>query len=146
MPIALVRSPDISIGQCELTHMDRVEIDFKLLLKQHQEYVLGLKKAGIDIEWLPKLPLSGDAVFVEDTALVLDEVAIICRPGADSRKNETSSVHEVLNKYRKDIKVIYGEATVDGGDLLKVGRTIYVGQSTRTNRPALEQELLLALN
>lgn len=139
MTIALVRKPDISISRCELTHVEREEIDFKLLLEQHNQYVSSLKKSGIQVHFLPDLPLSGDGVFVEDTALVLDEVAVICLPGADSRKHETQSVKLALTNYRKEIRVISGEATVDGGDLLRIEKTIYVGQSTRTNSAALEQ-------
>lgn len=139
MKIGLVRKPDASIARCELTHLEREQIDFNLLLKQHDQYVSCLRKAGIKVEFLPELPLSGDGVFVEDTALVLDEVAVICHPGADSRKNETDSVQLALSKYRKVIKKINGAATVDGGDLLKINRKIYVGQSTRTNAAAHEQ-------
>lgn len=139
MKIGLVRKPDASIARCELTHLEREQIDFNLLLKQHDEYVGCLRKAGIHVEFLPELPLSGDGVFVEDTALVLDEVAVICHPGAESRKNETDSVHLALSKYRKEIKKVNGAATVDGGDLLKIDKKIYVGQSTRTNAAAHEQ-------
>lgn len=139
MKKALVRKPDASIARCELTHLEREQIDFKLLLLQHDQYVSCLRKSGIDVHFLPELPLSGDGVFVEDTALVLDELAIVCHPGADSRKNETDSVELALRKYRKEIKRISGEATVDGGDLLIIEKSIYVGQSTRTNEAALEQ-------
>ena len=79
-----------------------------------------------------------DLVFVEDTALVLDECAIILRPGADSRKPETESIAKVLAPYRK-LFTIQTPARVDGGDILRVGKQIYVGLSSRSDTNAIEQ-------
>lgn len=137
--IALLRTPDASISECELTHMERGGIDFSEIKRQHQTYSESLKKFGIKIEMIPELKGSPDGVFVEDAALVLEELAIICRPGADSRKHETESVKKALGPYRKNILEIKSPGTVDGGDLLKIERTIYVGQSSRTNKEAFEQ-------
>ncbi len=137
--IALLRTPDASIGQCELTHMERGAIDFSEIKKQHLAYSECLKKLGIKVELIPELSGSPDGVFVEDAALVLEELAVICRPGADSRKHETQSVKKALAPYRKTIKEINSPGTVDGGDLLRIEKTIFVGQSSRTNESALNQ-------
>ena len=79
-----------------------------------------------------------DGVFVEDTAVVLDEVAIITRPGADSRRDEVKSIAPILQKYR-ELRTIEAPATVDGGDVFRAGKTLFVGQTARTNAAAVEQ-------
>ncbi len=139
MTVAFVRSPDASIGLCELTHLVRTEINFTLLKQQHNDYVEFLTKSKVEVHYLPHLNGSSDGVFVEDTSLVLDEVAIICHPGAESRKHEIQSVHEALKQYRNDISFITAPGTADGGDLLKIEKTIYIGDSTRTNKEAFHQ-------
>lgn len=137
--IALLRTPDASITECELTHMERGAIDFTEIMKQHRAYIECLKKLGIKVQMIPELKGSPDGVFVEDVALVLEELAVICRPGADSRRHEVSSVKNALGHYRKSILEIHSPATLDGGDLLTINKTIYVGQSSRTNDEAFEQ-------
>jgi dimethylargininase len=83
----------------------------------------------------PDLP---DAVFVEDIAVVLDEVAIITRPGAPSRRRECASIADALKPYRT-IRRLEAPATLDGGDVLRVGNVLYVGKSTRTNAAGIAQ-------
>jgi dimethylargininase len=92
----------------------------------------------LQVQLLPAEPDLPDSVFVEDTALVLDECAIITRPGADSRKPETESIAKILAPYRK-LFFIESPARVDGGDILSVGKKIYVGLSTRSDNHAIEQ-------
>ncbi len=138
MHIALTRAVSPNIGQCELTHMERQPIDVALAQAQHHQYETALKALGYQLVQLPAEPALPDSVFVEDTAVVLDELAIITRPGADSRKPETISIAKALESYRT-LHPIVAPATVDGGDVLRVGKTLYVGLSSRSNQAAVDQ-------
>lgn len=138
MPIAITRAISESITNCELTHLERAPIDLQIARAQHQQYKSALKAIGCKVISLPELPQFPDSVFVEDTAVILDEVAIITNPGAVSRQPEIDSIVEVLQQYRKLIR-IESPATVDGGDVLVVGKKIYVGLSSRSNNEAVEQ-------
>jgi len=135
---AITRAVSESLGQCELTHQDRVPIDLALARQQHAEYEACLERLGCKLIRLSEAPSMPDAVFVEDTAVVLDEIALITRPGAASRRLEIESVAAALSPYR-DILRIESPGTVDGGDILVVGRDIYVGLSSRTNKHAVVQ-------
>lgn len=138
MPIALTRSVPPSIVHCELTHLKREPIDFARAAAQHNLYVRQLLALGCVVQRLPDLPELPDSVFVEDTALVLPEIAIIARPGAASRRREVASVADALRPHRP-LKFIRPPATLDGGDVLVIGYTIYVGDSTRTNAEGIRQ-------
>src|SRR5271157_2336572 len=113
-------------------------IDVQRARAQHAEYEAALKHLGLSVLSLPEEPTLADSVFVEDTALVLDECAIILRPGADSRRPETESIAKALAPYRK-LFTIETPARVDGGDILRVGKQIYVGLSSRSDTNAMEQ-------
>jgi dimethylargininase len=136
--IAITREVSRSIVNCELTHLERMPIDVQRARAQHAEYEAALKHLGLAVLSLPEEPTLADSVFVEDPALVLDECAIILRPGADSRKPETESIAKVLTPYRK-LFFIEAPARVDGGDILRVGKQIYVGISSRSDTHAMEQ-------
>ena len=136
--IAITREVSRSIIHCELTHLERRPIDVQRARAQHAEYEAALKHLGVAVLSLPEEPTLADSVFVEDTALVLDECAIILRPGADSRKPETESIAKVLAPYRK-LFTIQAPARVDGGDILRVGKQIYIGVSSRSDTNAIEQ-------
>ncbi len=138
MPVAITRKISESITNCELTHLERIPIDLHIAREQHAQYEVALKSIGCEVISLPEMPELPDSVFVEDTAIVLDEAAIITNPGAVSRQPEIDSIAEVLQKYRKLIR-IESPATVDGGDVLVVGKMIYVGLSSRSNIEAVEQ-------
>lgn len=138
MTIAITRKLSSSIINCELTHIERIPIDLQIASEQHQQYENALNSIGCNVISLPEMPDMPDSVFVEDTAVILDEVAIITNPGAVSRQPEIDSIAEVLQKYRKVIH-IQAPATVDGGDVLVVGKYIYVGLSSRSNLQAVEQ-------
>jgi dimethylargininase len=138
MPIALTRSVPSSITQCELTHLARAPIDLARARAQHAAYEHALAETGCTIERLPPEDAMPDSVFVEDTALVFDELVVITRPGAESRRGETASVAAALARYRP-LATIEAPAVIDGGDMLRVGRDVYVGLSTRTNDAAIEQ-------
>ncbi len=97
-----------------------------------------LSSLGCNIVDVPTAPGLADSVFVEDTAIVLDEIAVMCLPGAASRRPEVDGVREVLREYRR-IESIALPGTLDGGDLLRVGRVIYAGLSTRSNLQGIGQ-------
>jgi dimethylargininase len=136
--LALVREVSPSIVRCELTHLAREPIDYQRARAQHAAYVHALESLDCRIEMLPPAPELPDAVFVEDTAVVLDEVAVITRPGAESRRAETDSVANVLVRYRP-LHAIVAPARLDGGDVLRVEQNLFVGLSPRTNIAGIEQ-------
>ena len=136
--IAITRPVSPTIERCELTALERVPIDLQRANAQHHEYVEALKSLGVEVLALPEDPDLPDAVFVEDTAVVLDECAILTRPGADSRKPETESVARALAPYRR-LYPIQAPGTMDGGDVLVVGKRIWVGLATRSNHSAIDQ-------
>ena len=138
MFIAITREVSSSINQCELTNLEREPIDYERACEQHAQYESALKHLGVAVLSLPEEPTLADSVFLEDTALVLDECAIITRPGADSRRPETESIAKVLAPYRR-LFFIEAPARVDGGDILRIGKKIYVGISTRSDTNAIEQ-------
>lgn len=136
--LALTRAVPDSIGACELTHLTREPIDVVVARAQHAAYEDALRAAGCLVERIAALPEAPDSVFVEDAAIVLDDVAVITRPGAESRRGEVVSVATALLPYRELVR-IEAPATIDGGDVLRVGRRIFVGLSTRTNVEAVRQ-------
>ncbi|MBX7224183.1 MAG: dimethylargininase [Blastocatellia bacterium] len=138
MLLALTRHVSPNINQCELTHIDRQPIDYETAHRQHLEYEDCLRQAGCQVISLPPEPAFPDSVFVEDTALVLDEIAVITRPGAASRRPETASIAEKLADYRK-LVFIEAPAVLDGGDVLRLGKKLYVGLSRRSDMAAVAQ-------
>jgi dimethylargininase len=138
MVIAITRKVSPRFNECEITHIDRTPIDLNIARAQHHEYVRALAKAGCQVIELAEEAELPDSVFVEDTAFILPEVAVITRPGADSRKPETRSITQALSPYRPLVHVT-APATVDGGDILVLGRNVYVGLSTRSNGHAVAQ-------
>ena len=136
--IAITKPVPPSIDRCELTHLAREPIDYARARSQHHDYERTLERLGCTIERLPMEPENPDSVFVEDAAIVLPEIAIITRPGAESRRGETASVAAALRRYRS-LSAIEEPATLDGGDILRIGKRIFVGISSRTNHAALRQ-------
>jgi dimethylargininase len=111
---------------------------YELALKQHAAYIDTLKSSGLDVIELDPLPDYPDAHFVEDTAVVTPDVAIITNPGAPSRRGEEKSIAEVLLQYRQ-VEYIQAPATVDGGDVLMIGNHFFIGISERTNPEGAKQ-------
>jgi dimethylargininase len=138
MAIAITRDISPNFNECEITHIARVPIDLDVARAQHHGYVNVLKKLGCTVVELRAEEDLPDSVFVEDTAFVLPELAVITRPGADSRKPETESIIQALSPYIKLIHV-REPATIDGGDVLVLGQNIYVGLSSRSNDEAIKQ-------
>ncbi len=138
MLIAMTRAVSPRIAECELTHLAREPINPGRARKQHRRYEELLAELGCELHHLPPEHELPDSVFVEDTAVVLDELAVITRPGAESRRAETASVAEALKPYRK-LFHIEPPGTLDGGDVLRIGKMLYVGQSERSNHQGIAQ-------
>jgi dimethylargininase len=138
MVIAITRGVSPRFNECEITHIERTPIDVDRARVQHHGYVNALKQAGCTVVELSAEADLPDSVFVEDAAFILPEVAVITRPGADSRKPETESIIPALTPY-KSLVYVREPATIDGGDVLVLGKNIYVGLSSRSNRVAINQ-------
>jgi dimethylargininase len=136
--VAITRAVSPALASCELTHLERMPIDVERARQQHRAYEQALIAAGGMVQRLESDADMPDAVFIEDTAIVFDELAVIARPGAASRRRETTAVVDALRPYRP-VVTIEAPGTVDGGDVLVVGREVFVGLSTRTNNAAVEQ-------
>jgi dimethylargininase len=129
---AITRLPSPRMNECELSFTDRIPINHERALAQHAAYRALLAELGYEVIVLSPSDEFPDCVFVEDTAVVLEDVAIMASPGAPSRRGEVDAVEEALRPYRP-IDWIRLPATLDGGDVLAVGRTLFVGVSARTN-------------
>ena len=138
MYLAYTRAVSPTIADCELTHLPRVPVDVGRAILEHSAYEQTLRRLGAQVRRLAPLPRLPDAVFVEDTAVLLDELAIITRPGAESRRGERRSVAQTLAAHRS-IEIVEQPATLDGGDVLVDGERVYVGRSSRTNDAAVNQ-------
>lgn len=135
---AIIRPVSASIVNCELTHLAREPIDYGAAVAQHADYEAALIRLGCEVVRLPVAHEMPDAVFVEDVAVVLDEVAVMTRPGAVSRRDEGHEVEGALARYRNLVRITE-PGTLDGGDVLHVGKTLYVGRSGRTNAEGIAQ-------
>ena len=135
---ALTRPPSSALAGCALTYLERQPIDIGRALEQHACYVAALQTCGVRVQALPALEDLPDAVFVEDTAVIVDECAVITRPGIDSRRPEVESIALALAPHRPTVRITT-PGTLDGGDVLRVGRTLFVGQTPRTNAEGTRQ-------
>jgi len=129
---AIVRPPSSSYAACLREHPDP-PIDIPLARTQHAGYVAALRDAGIVVDVLAELPDAPDATFVEDTAIVLDTCALVTRPGARTRRAEVASIAAALEG-RRTITIMPPPGTIDGGDVMRIGRHLVVGLSQRTDR------------
>ena len=136
--IALTREISPALADCELTHLAREPVDVARARRQHAVYEQALAALGCTVHRLAAGDDMPDSVFIEDTAVVVDEVAVITRPGAPSRRAETAAVADALAPYRPLVR-IDPPGTLDGGDVLVAGRTVFAGRSARTNDAGIEQ-------
>lgn len=144
MLIALTRGVSPSIGACELEYLSRQQIDVAVATGQHRNYEACLTALGVHVVSLPASPSLPDGVFVEDPAVVVEEAAVMNRMGSEARRKEVESMAEALGRFRR-LKWMREPATLEGGDVMRIGKTLYVGVSRRTNREGVEQlEALLA--
>ena len=134
-----VRRPSPLLADGELTHLDRVPVDPDLALSQWQAYLEAFRSRGWDIVEIAPADDQPDGVFVEDAVVVFGDVAVLCRAGAASRRGEAESVRAGVAASGIELVEIVEPGTLDGGDVLKVGRTVYVGASSRTNAAGIAQ-------
>ena len=127
-----------SITRCELTHIARDPIDYDRAVLQHSNYCDRLEARGLEVLRLPADEAYPDCCFVEDVALVLDELAILTMPGAPSRRGELAPVAQALRPFRRRIESLELPGTLDGGDVLVLGRLIYAGLTARTNQAGID--------
>ena len=138
MLTAITREVSESINNCELSFHARQPIDVAEAIAQHKAYQDCLTELGVRVVSLPAEPGLPDAVFVEDPAVVVDEVAVISIVGMPSRRPEARSLADALSRYRP-IKFLREPATLDGGDVLQIGRRVFAGLSQRTNKEGVSQ-------
>ena len=143
-PHLLVRRPSPQLELGELTHLTRTSVDADLAVQQWGGYVDVFRTAGWDIHEVEPADDLPDGVFVEDTVVVFDDLAVLTRPGAASRAGEVASTERVLQRLEADGRVretarIEPPGHLEGGDVLKVGRTAYVGRSSRTDEDGIAQ-------
>ncbi|HXT74880.1 MAG TPA: arginine deiminase family protein [Candidatus Eisenbacteria bacterium] len=138
MLTAITRAVSPAIVNCELTFLDRRPIDLHKAREQHRAYEQLLQNLGAKVIPLPAEPTLPDSMFVEDPAIVLDELAVILPLGTESRRPEAASLANALEKFRK-LAHITARGSLEGGDVLHVDRTLYVGLSTRTNAEGIRQ-------
>lgn len=139
MPTVLVRRPSPRLAEGELTHLERTPVDPDLALRQWQGYVQAWRDLGWDVLEVEPADDQPDGVFVEDPLLVFGRVAILASPGADSRRGELATVAAAVRDTGLDVRRLEAPATLDGGDVLRVGDTVYVGRSGRTNEHGITQ-------
>ena len=138
MLTAITRTVSSSLANCELSFIDRKPIDMEKARAQHHAYEALLTKLGAKVISLPEEKELPDSMFVEDPALVLDEVAVVCTPGTETRRKEAPSLALALEPHRK-LAYIKLPGTLEGGDVLRTGRKIFVGFTARTNAEGIRQ-------
>jgi dimethylargininase len=136
---ALVRRPSPRLADGLVTHIERTPVDLDLAHAQWEGYVAALQEAGWETIEVPPADDCPDGVFVEDTVVMYGDRAVISRPGADERKPETAGTTEVLRRLGYDVVTIEAPGTLDGGDVLKHGGTVWVKVGGRTNQAGVEQ-------
>jgi dimethylargininase len=135
---AVTRKPCKNFARGLTTTVSDEPADYALMVKQHAAYLEALTAAGLEVVVLEPLPEFPDAHFVEDTAVVTRDVAVITNPGAAARRGEEDAIAPVLAEFRK-VERIQAPGTVDGGDVLQVGNHFFIGLSERTNQQGAEQ-------
>lgn len=136
--IAITRGISDALAQCELTHLERMPMDPERAREQHAQYTAALRSVGYQVIALDASDEYPDCVFVEDAAVAFPELAVMTRPGAESRRGELGAVEEALAPHRTLARII-GPGTLDGGDVLVLGRDVYVGLSSRSNSDGVRQ-------
>ncbi len=137
MLTAFTRAVSPRISECELTFIDRQPINFERAVQQHQQYEEMLRSLGVGVLQIPADDQCPDSCFLEDTALVLDEIAVLTRPGSDARRAEVTGVAPAIRKHREIVQ-IEAPATFEGGDVLRIGRDLFVGVTSRTTSEGIE--------
>jgi dimethylargininase len=137
--VALVRRPSSRMAEGITTHIDRVPADGALAARQHAAYVDAVAAAGWTVREVPAADDFPDCAFVEDTVVVFDDLAVVTRSGAAERRPETAGAEEAVRSLGLEVARIEAPGTLDGGDVLQVGNTVYVGRGGRTNGDGIRQ-------
>ena len=138
MLTAITRAVSPEINHCELGYLPRQEIDVAQAMEQHRKYQDCLRELGAAVISLPAEPGLPDCMFVEDPAVVVNELAVMTRMGAESRRKEAESLAAALARFRP-LEWLRAPATLEGGDVLRAGATLFVGLSARTNQAGIDQ-------
>jgi len=133
VPRLLVRRPSPDLVRGELTHLERVPVDPALALRQWEQYVEAFRSRGWTIVEVEPADAHPDGVFIEDALVVFDDLVVVGRAGAATRRGEATTAASTAERLGLEVVAITEPGTLDGGDVLKVGRTVYVGASSRTN-------------
>jgi dimethylargininase len=138
MLTAITRTVSPAVIHCEISFINRKPINLARAQEQHRAYEKLLEKLGARVISLPAEPNLPDSMFVEDPAIVLDELAVIMPLGTESRRPEAASLAQALSKFRKleDVKL---PGTLEGGDVLRIGRKLFVGLTKRSNAEGIRQ-------
>ncbi|MEU4293319.1 dimethylargininase [Kribbella sp. NPDC026596] len=139
MPTALVRRPSPRLADGLVTHIERTPVDADLAVRQWQAYVDALEATGWTTVEVPAIDECPDGVFIEDTMVVYDDLAVIARSGAEERRPESAAAAKTVEGLGYRLTDITEPGTLDGGDVLKIGSTVYVGQGGRTNEEGIRQ-------
>ena len=137
--IALVRLPASNLAEGQVTHIERTQVDTELADQQWEAYVQALDAAGWETVEVAAADTHPDSVFIEDTIVMFGSTAVVCSPGSEPRIGETEAVEAKARELGQRIEHIETPGTLDGGDVLKVGRTVYVGRGGRTNAEGIRQ-------
>ena len=137
MLTAFTRAVSPRIAECELTFIERLPIDFERAVQQHQRYEELLRSLGVGVLQIPADHHCPDCCFLEDTALVLDEFAVLTRSGSEARCREVGGVAAAIRQHRAVVQ-IEAPATLEGGDVLRIGRDLFIGVTTRTTGRGVE--------
>ena len=136
---AIVRTPGRTLEDGIGSSSDLGTPVYEKALKQHRAYIETLEECGVNVMALRPDEDFPDSTFVEDTAIMLEECAIITNPGAESRKGEIFEIHDVLQSLYSELEMIYAPGTLEGGDVMRVGRHVYIGLSHRSNMAGAQQ-------
>jgi dimethylargininase len=136
---ALVRPPSDRLHDAIITHIERRPVDVNLARRQHDGYREGLTAAGWDLSEVAAAPDHPDAVFVEDTVVIVDDLAVLARPGAEQRRGEVAGVERAVRDLGLRVDRIEAPGHLDGGDVLQVGPNLYVGRGGRTDADGIRQ-------
>ncbi len=136
--MALTREVSPAMNRCELTYLPRQPIDIALASEQHRGYEQCLRDLGVRVLSLPAEPELPDSVFVEDPLVVVDEAAVVTRPGVESRRGESESLASAMAPFRP-LRRMREPATLEGGDVMRAGHSVFVGASARTNTAGIKQ-------
>ncbi len=142
MLTAITRAVSPGMARCELTFVERRPVDYTKAAEQHRQYEALLAQLGARVHSLPAEPDLPDSMFVEDPAIVLDEIAVILPLGAESRRPEAESLARALEQFRP-LTHITLPGTMEGGDILRIGRKLFIGLTRRTNAEGIRQLALL---